>query len=86
MNIIISGRRLEVTEPIKKYAEDKIGKVVDDLNGVIGSKGGHRCAKHHREGKHRHAVAAETRSDLARHGQLCGYFLLGVLLVKKFHR
>ena len=23
MNIIISGRRLEVTEPIKKYAEDK---------------------------------------------------------------
>ena len=27
MNIIISGRRLEVTEPIKKYAEEKIGRV-----------------------------------------------------------
>lgn len=27
MKIIISGRHLEVTEPIKKYAEDKVGRV-----------------------------------------------------------
>ena len=66
--------------------ENEIRQVVYYLYGVVGGKSGHGSAKHHREGKHRHAVAAETRSDLARHGQLCGYFLLGVLLVKKFHR
>lgn len=66
--------------------ENEIREVVDYLNGVVSGKGGHGCAKHHREGKHRHAVAAETRSDLARHGQLRGCFLLGVLFVENSHR
>ena len=35
MKVIISGRHLEVTEPIKKYAKEKIGRVKKYFENII---------------------------------------------------
>lgn len=64
-------------------SENEVGEVVDYGNGIVGGK-----CRRGKTGHTKHGTCIRHQGSfcLSAHRQLHGFFLLGILLAKKFHR